>query len=127
MAGEDCRDERDTSDSLQDYEVNVFNVVMDHVVELLKNRFLSHKSLFTDLQYFDPSYFNVINSKGVPNNSMKRIVELTPGVTEEEIQSELLSFASNFDILKLSLQSSSEHEASNCERCANCAVCALSI
>ena len=43
MADELVKDERDSSDPLADFRVNVFNLIMDRIGQSLELRFVQHK------------------------------------------------------------------------------------
>ncbi|GBN04308.1 hypothetical protein AVEN_188264-1 [Araneus ventricosus] len=49
MADELANDEGNSSDPLVDFRVNVFNLIMDCIVQSLEDRFVQHKQLYKDL------------------------------------------------------------------------------
>ena len=57
MADELVKDERDSSDPLADFRVNVFNLIMDRIVQSLELRFVQHKQLYKDLSFLYPAKF----------------------------------------------------------------------
>lgn len=129
------------------FEITVYNVIMDTVVSSMEKRFSKNLDLRRDLAVLDPKYFTEISSsQKLPENCMvflyKKIDKFNPLATPGTIKEELISFASNWDKLKLSLEEAYEinyeindydEEAENdmtpaevkktCKSCTNCPVC----
>jgi hypothetical protein len=121
--GELANDERDTSDSLTDFRVNVYNVVLDRVIQSLETRFTAHHDLYRDMSAFDPSNFHELVVTGLADREpFNSITKFCGNSRQEDIRMELLSFASNFDILKMNLGDNGCGTA-----CGDCPPCVLSI
>lgn len=58
MRDELIDDERNSSDSLADFRVNVFNPIMDCIVQSLESHFVQHKQLYKNLFCLDPVKFS---------------------------------------------------------------------
>lgn len=103
MVHEHTVDERDASEALEHYRIHTYNAVMDQVVQSLESHFTSHRQLYMDMACFDTSNFGDLVISGIPENSLHSIMKFLPDADIGEIKAELLSFATNYDILKLSL------------------------
>ena len=57
MADELDNDQGNSSDPLADFRVNVFNLIMDRIVQSLELRFVQHKQLYKDLSFLYPAKF----------------------------------------------------------------------
>ena len=55
MADELTDDERNSFDSLADFQVNVFNLIMDRIFQSLESCFVQHKQLHKRFILFGPS------------------------------------------------------------------------
>uniref|UniRef100_A0A0L8H745 HAT C-terminal dimerisation domain-containing protein n=1 Tax=Octopus bimaculoides TaxID=37653 RepID=A0A0L8H745_OCTBM len=58
-------DEGSSSDSLTNFRVNVFNLIMDRIVKSLESKFVQHKQLYKDLSCLDPAKFKTIAEKSL--------------------------------------------------------------
>ena len=96
-------DERDTSDSVKDFDVNTHNVIMDRVVESFERRFVDHRSLYMDMACLNPSILEEIVIKGLPDGALKSISSFLPTIGIDAAKNELMSFTLNFYKLKMSL------------------------
>ncbi|XP_047132607.1 uncharacterized protein LOC124811291 [Hydra vulgaris] len=103
MLDEHTVDERDESKALEHYKIHTYNVVMDQVVQSLESRFTSHRQLYMDMACFDTSNFGDLAISGIPENSLHSIIKFLPDADDDKIKAELLSFVTNYEILKLSL------------------------
>ena len=113
MADELTDDERNSSDSLADFRVNVFSLIMDRIVQSLESRFVQHKQLYKDLSCLDPVKFKTIAKKGLEDEALEGIIKLFPQISKDQVKLELTSFASNFDVLKLLLNDGENTESTN--------------
>ena len=86
--------------SIRDYEIQVYNVMLDTAIVEVKSRFENHRELYGDLECFDARKFKEITENGLPTGALTRVCQLTE-VDEEKLQSELLSFAFFFPTLQL--------------------------
>ncbi|XP_004209165.1 uncharacterized protein LOC101237930 [Hydra vulgaris] len=103
MLDEHTVDERDESKALEHYKIHTYNVVMDQVVQSLESHFTSHRQLYMDMACFDTSNFGDLAISGIPLNSLRSIIQFLPDADVDKIKAELLSFVTNYEILKLSL------------------------
>ncbi|XP_004207885.1 uncharacterized protein LOC101235251 [Hydra vulgaris] len=103
MLDEHTVDERNESKALEHYKIHTYNVVMDQVVQSLESRFTSHRQLYMDMACFDTSNFGDLAISGIPENSLHSIIKFLPDADVDKIKAELLSFVTNYEILKLSL------------------------
>ena len=130
MADELVNDERDSSDPLADCRVNVFNLIMDRIVQSLELRFAQHKQLYKDLSSLDPTKFKTTAENGLEGEALEGIMKLFPQISKDQVILELFSFASNFDVLKLLINDGENYMGSSCNNCKTCSTCpsyALSI
>ena len=88
-------DEQDTSDSVKDFKVNAHNVIMDRVVESFERSFVDHRPLYMDMAFLDPSIFEDIVIKGLPDGALKSISSFLPTIDIDTAKNELMSFAQN--------------------------------
>ncbi|KAJ3645913.1 hypothetical protein Zmor_023532 [Zophobas morio] len=91
------------------FKISTFNVVMDIVVEAMNNRFLKNMDICRDMAILDPNNFEEIcNKKSLPDNCMKylsaKIIKYNSTATSSQLKEALLSFASNWEKLKLTLE-----------------------
>jgi hypothetical protein len=119
MVDELIDDEGNSSDSLADFRVNVFNLIMDRIVQSLDSRFVQHRKLYKDLSCLDPAEFKTIAEKGLEDEALEGIMKLSPQISKDRVILKLFSFASNFDVLKL-LLNGGENMVSSCNKCKIC-------
>ncbi|KAJ3648783.1 hypothetical protein Zmor_020559 [Zophobas morio] len=91
------------------FKISTFNVLMDIAVEAMNNRFLNNMDICKDMAILDPNNFEEIcNKKSLPDNCMKylsaKIIKYNSTATSSQFKEELLSFASNWEKLKLTLE-----------------------
>ena len=103
MLDEHAVDERVKSEALEHYRTHTYNVVMDQIVRRLESRFTPHRLLYMDMACFDRSNVGDLVISGIPENNLHSVIKFLPDANIEKIKAEMLSFASNYDILKLSL------------------------
>ena len=65
MANELTGDETNSLDSLADFRVNVFNLIMDRIVQSLESHFVQHEQLYKDLFCLDPTKFKTTAKKSL--------------------------------------------------------------
>ncbi|XP_064089909.1 uncharacterized protein LOC135203907 [Macrobrachium nipponense] len=116
MADELASDKGSSSDPLVGFRINVFNLIMDRIVQSLESRFVQHKQLYKDLSCLDSTNFKTIAEKGLKDGALRGIIKLFPQIIRDQVKLELfffLSFSSNFDVLKLLLHDG-ENVGSSC-------------
>jgi hypothetical protein len=57
--------------TLADFRVNVFNLIMDRIVQSLELRFVQHKQLYKDLSSLDPAKFKTTAEKGLEDEALE--------------------------------------------------------
>ena len=82
MADELVNDEGNSSDPLADFRVNVFNLIMDRIVQSLELRFVQHKQLYKDLSCLDPTQFKTTTEKGLEDEVLEGIMKLFPQINK---------------------------------------------
>ena len=110
--------------------VNVFNLIMDRIVQSLELRFVQHKQLYKDVSYLDPAKFKTTAEKDLEDEALEGTMKLFPQISKDQVILELFSFASNFDVLKLLINDGENYMGSSCNNCKTCSTCpsyALSI
>ncbi|KAI8797485.1 Uncharacterized protein BgiBS90_002662 [Biomphalaria glabrata] len=89
------------------FRVNVHNMVMDQVMNSLKQRFSEHGSLYADLSCLDPRNFAEI-LKRMPSDALQHLSGLLKKfddtVTKDQLQTELLDFARKWEIFQTTLE-----------------------
>ena len=103
MADELVNDERNSSDPLADFRVNVFNLRMDCSVQSLELRCVQHKQLNKELSSLVPAKFKTTAEMGLEDEALEGIMKSSPQISKDQVKLELFSFASNFDVMKLLL------------------------
>ena len=97
MFDEHTVNERDKSEALEHYRTHTYNAVMDQVVQSLESRFTSHMG----------NYILILQTSVIlsfrERQKTDSITKFLPDAEIDEIKAELLSFATNCDIFKLSL------------------------
>ncbi|KAL4141852.1 hypothetical protein QTP88_004408 [Uroleucon formosanum] len=87
------------------YEINVYNITLDTVIESLENRFSKHKEMYIDFEWLHPTNFKLINN--LPENAMNKIAELltdfSPNIDKKILQEQLIDFAGKWDSLSKTL------------------------
>ncbi|XP_025406711.1 uncharacterized protein LOC112680736 [Sipha flava] len=91
--------------SKKKYEINVYNITLDTVIESLENRFSKHKEMYVDFEWLHPTNFKLISN--LPENSMNKIAELltdfSPNIDKQILQDQLIDFAGKWDSLSKTL------------------------
>lgn len=81
------------------YEINVYNITLDTVIESLENRFSKHKEMYIDFEWLYPTNFKLI--KNLPENAMNKIADLltdfSPSIDKKILQEQLIDFAGKWD------------------------------
>jgi hypothetical protein len=89
------------------FRVNVHNMVMDQVINSLKQRFSEHGSLYADLSCLDPRNFAEI-LKRMPSDALQHLSGLLrkfdDSVTKDQLQTELLDFARKWESFETTLE-----------------------
>ncbi|KAL4119009.1 hypothetical protein QTP88_011882 [Uroleucon formosanum] len=134
--------------SKKKYEINVYNITLDTVIESLENRFSKHKEMYIDFEWLHPTNFKLINN--LPENAMNKIAELltdfSPNIDKKILQEQLIDFAGKWDSLSktlleeyscmtLDLEKDDEEEESKLAKehlvhkktCKNCIFCCYQI
>jgi len=134
--------------SKKKYEINVYNITLDTVIESLQNRFSKHKEMYIDFEWLHPTNFKLI--KNLPENAMNKIAELltdfSPNIDKKILQEQLIDFAGKWDSLSktlleeyncmtLDLEKDDEEEESELAKehlvhkktCKNCIFCCYQI
>lgn len=106
MPGEKASDEVIT-DSFRAYECNTHNVILDTAIESIDKRFSKNEYFYADLSFLDPRNFNEVKNNPeklkapIMEELSSVLVKFDKNATAENIRSELASFISNWDNLKL--------------------------
>jgi len=85
ITDEFINDEGNSSDYLTNFRVNVFNLIMDHIVQLLESRFAQQKQLSKDLSCLDPAKFKTITEKGLEDEALEGIIKLFPQINNCQV------------------------------------------
>jgi hypothetical protein len=134
MPGELAHDETGNQTELDSFRTHVYNCILDRVINSLKTRFESHKTLYADIACLDPERFEGVVADGIPEGAMQSILQLLPNMNPADLREELMAFATNYPLLKKSLQSmfysASDEELEDTttkQCCGNCPSCALKV
>ncbi|KAI8796781.1 zinc finger MYM-type protein 1 [Biomphalaria glabrata] len=89
------------------FRVNVHNMVMDQVINSLKQRFFEHGSLYADLSCLNRrNYAEIL--KRMPSDALKHLSGLLKKfddtVTKDQLQTELLDFARKWEHFQTTLE-----------------------
>jgi len=135
------------SDAERAYEVNVHNAILDTAIETIHRRFMTHGTLFADLAWLDTRNFSQIRTTPLPNTALKDLsnclIRFDSRATVENLQSELIGLAGQWDRLKAShveeyktrtVEDGSEGKEEeteivhkSCSSCKNCPLCCYEI
>ena len=106
MPGELAADEPLTSPA-KEFEVEIFNKIMDTTVESIRSRFQQNADVMLDLACLSPLQFDTISKSGIPEGSMtklcKALQKFDEEITPDKLRSELLHLAVSWDRLKVTL------------------------
>ncbi|KAL4153880.1 hypothetical protein QTP88_001713 [Uroleucon formosanum] len=90
-------------DPLKLFEVNVYNVIFDSIIQSIQLRFEKHKELFADFNCLDPN--NFYSKDCLPENALKNIfTKIEPfqtNISYEQLRLEYIDFVSEWDKLKI--------------------------
>ena len=123
------------------------NPILDVAIEAIHRRFLTHGTLIADLAWLDPRRFDQIRAITLPGNALKNLsmclLKFDSRATVNELQSELKSFAAQWDRLKESHvdeyktrtaeEASAEFEEDGgivtkiCNSCKDCPLCCYQV
>jgi len=100
MPGE-LSDDTTISDADSKYEVQVHNVILGTIIESISRRFAKNRELYTDFAMLDPQNFNDLKCTQCPE---RKLIRHDSRATPEALQGELLSLATHWDKLKVSVR-----------------------
>lgn len=90
-------------DTLKLFEVNVYNVIFDSIIQSIQLRFEKHKELFADFNCLDPN--NFYSKDCFPEDALKNIfTKIEPfqtNISYEQLRLEYIDFVSKWDKLKI--------------------------
>lgn len=94
------------------FTVEVHNLILDNTSASMEKMFSKNQILYTDFAYLSPVNFEDINKKDLLSNALieltNKIKQFDETITRDSLQSELLSFSSNWNELKKSVPESYE-------------------
>jgi len=126
------------------FTIDVYNIVLDTIIQSMKNRFTNNKEILLDLTLLSPNHFDSFMNELPKNAFSKLAINLKPYFDEDnenEIKNklceEILSFSKSWKHLKKSvddeyteelyLNSDTENEDEDiskpCKSCKNCSIC----
>jgi hypothetical protein len=87
---------------LHSYEVNVYNQVLDTVIESISSRFEKHGQLCADFACLDPNNFKPDETlqKNAHIGVFDKISNYCPGIIYEDFQNEYIDFTSKWKEIK---------------------------
>lgn len=95
-------DDDPITDPLHSYEVNVYNQVLDTVIESISSRFEKHGQLCADFACLDPNNFK--SDVTLPKNSLigvfDKIFNYCQGIMYEDFRNEYIDFISKWKEIK---------------------------
>ena len=95
--GETDNSNNSTHDVNGNYEVEIYNAVMDQVVISIKNRFADHEKLYQDFAVLDPRRFDECRKTGLPQNAFEFTCQkLGKHVDPIKLREQLLEFYHSF-------------------------------
>ena len=129
------------------YEVKVHNTILDTAIEAIHRRFATHGTLLADLAWLDPKKFDQVRTITLPSNALQNLstclLKFDSRATVNNLQSELKSFAGQWDRLKAlhvdeyktrtaedgseEGEEESEIVTKSCGSCKNCPLCCYQI
>lgn len=90
-------------DPYKKFVVEVYNVVMDGVINSMEKRFLSNSKMCADLSCLSPSNFSDIKN-GLPADALdvlvSKLIKFDSKVTTDQLRTELINFSNNWESLK---------------------------
>jgi len=95
-------DDDPITDPLHSYEVNVYNQVLDTVIESISSRFEKHGQLCADFACLDPNNFkpDVTLPKNALIGVFDKICNYCPGIMYEDFRNEYIDFISKWKEIK---------------------------
>nr|XP_054590119.1 52 kDa repressor of the inhibitor of the protein kinase-like [Nothobranchius furzeri] len=146
MAGEMSEDESQIN-AEKTYEVKVHNIILDTVIEAIHRRFDIHGPLLVDLAWLDPRKFSQIRTGSLPRTALQNLsthlLKFDSSATVNNLQSELICFAGQWERLKTSLvddyrtrtakdrseelEEDSDIVTKSCKSCKDCPLCCYQI
>ena len=105
MAGERCQDEAvSTTAPTRKYEIDVYNVIMDSVINNIERRLDKSSTLYADLSLLHPRNFSQLPScTGAMEEVSKHHQQFDNKATAEQLRTELQSLAGQWSTLKQSV------------------------
>ncbi|KAL4126118.1 hypothetical protein QTP88_010347 [Uroleucon formosanum] len=99
----ECTDDNIIMDPLKLFEVNVYNVIFDSIIQSIQLRFEKHKELFADFNCLDPN--NFYSKDCLPEDALKNIfTKIEPfqtNISYEQLRLQYIDFVSKWDKLKI--------------------------
>jgi len=90
-------------DPYKTFVVEVYNVVMDGIINTMEKRFLSNSKIYADLSCLSPSNFNDMKN-GLPSEELdvlvSKLIKFDSEVTTDKLRSKLIYFYNNWESLK---------------------------
>jgi len=86
MDGELTRDEEVSTEEIDQFCIKIFNFTMDTILNSLEVRFLTHRILYADLEYFDPQRFEDIRKNGLSSSALFKICKLLPSIDQPKLK-----------------------------------------
>lgn len=87
-------------DRYKKFVVEVYNVVMDGVINSMEKRFLTNSKIYADLSCLSPSNFSDIKN-GLPADALdvldSKLIKFDSEVTNEKLRTELIHFYNNWE------------------------------
>lgn len=89
-------------ESLQAFEVNVYNSILDTVIQSLSIRFEKHGQLYADFSCLDPNNFetNMPISSNLLSSIYEKITDFIPDITLNDLQNEYTDFMAKWSELR---------------------------
>ena len=122
--------------TVQEFRVNVFNVIIDSASSAARNRFGQNENILQDIAFLDPHNFSLCR-EGIPEDRLHTLADLAE-VDRKHLCAELTAFAEHFDgIVNREIRSndtiSYTHEADKeipcvsglCQKCLPCVLLLL--
>lgn len=100
MQFDDRTEDEPIIDLYKKFVVQVYNVVMNSVINSTEKRFLSNSKLYADLSCLSPSNFHDIKN-GFPAEALdvlvSKLIKFDSEVTTVKLRTELIHFSSNWE------------------------------
>jgi hypothetical protein len=109
MQFDDRAEDEPIIDPYKIFVVEVYNVVMDGVINSFEKRFFSNSKIYADLSCLSPSNFNDIKN-GLPAEALdvllSKLIKFDSEVTADKLRTELVHFSNNWESLKINIAES---------------------